>query len=106
MSHFQGVFMDDRVPYVTAFLSFLAGGVAGAAVTLLLAPRSGRETRQAMARKAGEAADSAREMKDRVLQKGGELWGEATHRVGDAASALAGGDGHPLGGTPGSSVPV
>ena len=38
-------------------------------------------------------------MKDRVLQKGGEMWEEATHRVDGAASALLGGDGHQPDGT-------
>ena len=42
----------------------------------------------------GDTADSAREMKDRVLQKGAEIWGEGTHRMRNAASALSGGDGH------------
>jgi hypothetical protein len=43
-------------------------------------------------------------MKDRVLQKGGEIWGEATHRVSAAAAALSG-DGH-LGGKPDRSASV
>jgi gas vesicle protein len=91
--------MNDRMSHLTTIVSFLAGGIAGATAALLLAPQSGRDTRQAIARKAGGTADSAREMKDRVLQKGGEIWGEATHRVGGAASALSG-DGHKLDGTP------
>jgi gas vesicle protein len=86
--------MNDRMAYATSIVCFLAGGIAGATAALLLAPQSGRATRETMARKVGDTADSARGMKDRVLQKGGEIWGEATHRVSDAASALSGGDGH------------
>lgn len=93
--------MNDRMPYVTSIVCFLAGGIAGATAALLLAPQSGRDTRDAMTRKMGDAADSAREMvasardmKDRVVAKGGNIWEEATHRVGEAASALSGADGH------------
>ena len=85
--------MSYRMPYLTSIVGFLAGGIAGATAALLLAPQSGRDTRQAMARKMGDTADSAREMKDRVVQRSGEIWDQASHRVGDAASALAGGDG-------------
>ena len=92
--------MNDRTSHLTTICSFLAGGIAGATAALLLAPRSGRDTRQAIARKAGDTADSARGMKDRVLQKGGEIWGEATHRVDGAASALLGSDGRQPDATP------
>jgi gas vesicle protein len=91
--------MSDHMSHLTTIASFVAGGIAGATAALLLAPRSGRDTRQAIARKASDTADSAREVKDRVVQKGGEIWGEATHRVGDAARALSGNDGHKLDGT-------
>ena len=88
--------------------SFLAGGVAGAAVALLLAPQSGKVTREVMGRKMNEGADSARALKDRMIDKmneatasardlkdrairrGQEIREEATYRVEGAASALAG----------------
>ena len=96
--------MNDRMPYATSIVCFVAGGIAGAVAALLLAPQSGRNTRDAMNRKMGDTADSAREMvdsarqmKDRVVQKGGEIWGEAAHRVSGAATALSGADGHALG---------
>ena len=98
--------MNDRMPYVTPIVSFLAGGIAGAATGLLLASRSGRATRETMARKMGDAADSVRQRKDRVLQTGGAIWGEAAHSVEDAASALSGGDLHELGGKPETSTTV
>lgn len=90
--------MNDRMPYVTSVVCFLAGGIAGAAAALLLAPQSGRATRERMARKMGDTADSARGMRDRAIQKGSEIWGEATSRVSDAASVLAGSDGRKVGG--------
>ena len=59
--------MDDHTPdrashgasYSALTFAFLAGGVAGAAVALLLAPQSGKVTREIMGRKLNDAADSA-----------------------------------------------
>ena len=94
--------------YSALTFSFLAGGIAGAAVALLFAPQSGRVTREIMGRKLNDAADSARELKgrmadtltdaaesarelkDRAIRRGQELREEATYRVEGAASALAG----------------
>jgi gas vesicle protein len=87
---------------------FLAGGITGAAVALLLAPQSGKVTREIMGRKLNDAtdsaralkgrmveklndaADSARELKDRTIRRGQEIREEATYSVEGAASALAG----------------
>jgi gas vesicle protein len=90
--------MDDQTPdctshgasYSALALSFLAGGIAGASVALLLAPQSGKATRELMGRKLNDAADSARELKDRTIRRGQEIREEATYRVEAAASALAG----------------
>jgi gas vesicle protein len=76
--------------YSKLFFCFLAGGVAGASVALLLAPQSGKTTRESMRRKLHQNADSARGFKDRVVHRGEEIRDEATRRVGAAASALAG----------------
>lgn len=45
--------MNERSPYLssTSMSCFLAGGAAGAALRLLLAPQSGKATRQMMAGK-------------------------------------------------------
>jgi len=90
--------MDDQMPdyttrvasYSAMTFSFLAGGITGAAVALLLAPHSGKVTREIMARKMNNATDSARDLKDRAIRRGQELREEATTRVEGAASALAG----------------
>jgi gas vesicle protein len=76
--------------YSALTVSFLAGGIAGATVAFLLAPQSGKVTRQIMRRRLNDTADSARELKERALRRGQELRDEATHRVEAAASALAG----------------
>jgi len=108
--------MDEHTPectsrgasYSALTFSFLAGGIAGATVALLLAPQSGKVTRQIMGRKLNDATDSARKLKgrmvdklndatdsardltDRAIRRGQEIRQEATHRVEGAASALAG----------------
>jgi gas vesicle protein len=90
--------MNDQTPdcttraasYSAMTFSFLAGGIAGATVALLLAPHSGKVTREIMGRKLGETADSARDLRDRAIRRGQELREEATARVEGAASALAG----------------
>jgi len=71
-------------------VGFLAGGLVGASVALLMAPQSGKDTRDAMRSKLHETADSARGLKDRVVHRGEGLRDEAVRRVGAAASALAG----------------
>ncbi len=76
--------------YSTRMLCFLVGGLAGVTVTLLLAPQSGKATREAMRRTLRESTDSARALKDQVIRRGGEVRDEAAHRVTAAASALAG----------------
>jgi gas vesicle protein len=76
--------------YSALTFSFLAGGITGAAVALLLAPQSGKVTRETMGRKLNDAADSARELKNRAIRRGQGIREETTYRVEGAASALAG----------------
>jgi gas vesicle protein len=82
--------MNDRTTYFAPMLCFLVGGLAGASVALLLAPQSGRSTREVMRRKLRETDGSARVFKDRIVRRGEEIRDEATRRVSAAASALAG----------------
>ena len=80
----------DCSSYFTAMFCFLAGGVAGASMALLLAPRSGKATRDLLQRKVSDTAASARDVKDELIRRGEKIRDEAIHRVDDAASALAG----------------
>ena len=82
--------MNERIAYSTCLLYFLAGGVAGISAGLLLAPKSGKATREAMRSKLRETADSARDCTDRVVRQGEQVREEAARRVVAAASALAG----------------
>ena len=58
-------------------LFFLVGGLTGAAIALLYAPRSGRETREMLSEKFGEATERGRELKDQVMARSRELMDEA-----------------------------
>jgi gas vesicle protein len=82
--------MNARSPYLLTTLGFLAGGIAGAGIMLLLAPQSGKATRQSMRRRLNAGADSARSLTDRLVTRGEEIWDEAAQRAGDTVSALSG----------------
>lgn len=85
--------MNDRSTCTSAtswLLFFLAGGVTGASVALLLAPRSGEATRGLMRDKLNETASAARDLKGQVVRRGQQARDEARHRVDGAVSALAG----------------
>jgi gas vesicle protein len=59
-------------------LSFLAGGLTGAAIALLFAPASGQETREFIDQKFRDQVDRAREGKERMVAKGQEVIEGAT----------------------------
>jgi gas vesicle protein len=86
--------MNDRTQGSTSpfdwMFYFLAGGVAGAAAALLLAPQSGRATRERMHRRLRDTAGSARDLKDYWIRRSERARSEARHRVEGAVSALAG----------------
>lgn len=70
---------DDRGAGASGvILSFLLGGLTGAALAVLFAPRSGRETRELLSDKLREGAERGREVKERVAAKGRETLEEAS----------------------------
>ncbi|RFC53836.1 YtxH domain-containing protein [Brumimicrobium aurantiacum] len=70
--------MDDKSKII---VSALAGAAVGAGIALLLAPASGKETREALASKINEAKDATVDAlgnaKDAVLDKSDELLKQA-----------------------------
>jgi gas vesicle protein len=88
--------MNDLTPTgaspFSSMLFFLAGGLTGAGVALLLAPQSGRSTREVMRRKLSDTAGSAGDLKDQLVRRGQKIRDEARLRVDGAVSALSGGD--------------
>lgn len=66
----------------TRWWPFLAGIAAGAALGVLFAPRSGKETREAMRNKGQDMKDDLDEVIDRVRAE----WAQAKGKAHDAAS--------------------
>lgn len=59
---------DDGAGAGSVLLAFILGAVSGAAVALLYAPASGRETREFLGEKAREGRDRAAEATERGKQ--------------------------------------
>jgi gas vesicle protein len=66
---------DDRGG--SAFLAFLLGGLTGAALALLYAPRSGRETREMLNEKMREGAERGKDLREQAREKGRAFMDEA-----------------------------
>ncbi len=73
---------DDRSSGASGIiLSFLMGGLTGAALAILFAPRSGKETRELLGDKIREGQEKGRDLRERAASKGRELIEDATDYV-------------------------
>ena len=81
---------DHNSSSATMFSFFLAGSIVGGSVALLLAPQTGKHTREGMRRKLRDVNGSARGLRDRFLRRSERIRDEASRRVAAAATALAG----------------
>jgi len=73
---------DDRDSNASSvILAFLLGGLTGAAVALLYAPRSGQETRDLLGERMRETADRGRELKEQAVGRGRAMVHDATNYV-------------------------
>jgi gas vesicle protein len=68
---------EDRNGAAGVILSFLLGGLAGAALAILFAPRSGRETRDMLGEKMREGAARGREFREKAASRGREILDDA-----------------------------
>jgi len=66
---------------LSVFLAFLAGGLIGAGVTLLLTPSSGREAREKIKDASTQARDKAIEKATGVKQKADEIIEKGREKV-------------------------
>ena len=62
-------------------LSFLLGALSGAALAILFAPRSGRETREILGERMRETAERGRRLGEQAMEKGREMADDATSYV-------------------------
>jgi gas vesicle protein len=69
-------------------LSFLVGALTGAATAVLLAPRSGRETREMLGDRWRETADRSRHLSEQAVEKGKAALDEASGYVDRQKGAL------------------
>jgi gas vesicle protein len=73
--------------------SLVIGVLAGAGISLLLAPRSGAETRRMLSGKVHESADRARDVASRAKEKGRQLAEAAAEKGREALESAAGEEG-------------
>jgi gas vesicle protein len=59
-------------------LSFMLGALSGAALAILFAPRSGRETREMLGDRLRETADRSRRLGEQALERGREAAEDAS----------------------------
>ena len=69
-------------------LSFLVGALTGAAAAVLMAPRSGRETREILGERWRDAAERGRNLGEQAAQKSREVVDEASGYVKNQRGAL------------------
>jgi gas vesicle protein len=69
---------DERAGTSGVLLSFLLGALSGAALAILFAPRSGRETREILGEKLRETADRSRRLGEEAVEKSREAAADAT----------------------------
>jgi gas vesicle protein len=80
---------DDRSAGTSGVvLSFLLGALSGAALAILFAPRSGRETRERLGEKLRETADRSRRIGEQTVEKGREAARDASDYVERQRDAL------------------
>ena len=80
---------DDRGSNASGvILAFMMGGLTGAALAILFAPRSGKETRDLLNDKFREGADRTRELRDRATVKTREIVDDASEYVGKQRETL------------------
>ena len=69
-------------------LSFLVGALSGAALAVLFAPRSGRETREMLGEKLRETSERGRQAGEQALERGRATADEAARYVERQREAL------------------
>jgi len=80
---------DDRGSNASGvILAFLMGGLTGAALAILFAPRSGKETRDILNDKFREGADRTRDLRERATVRTREIVDDASEYVGKQRETL------------------
>jgi gas vesicle protein len=82
--------MNDDIGFSTSNIlaSFVAGGLAGATAALLLAPQSGKESRNSIRRRVRDEVDRGRAAGARITGKGREALDGASSYLGKQQRGL------------------
>ena len=78
--------MAERDEFGAFLIGFIIGGLTGAAVSLLLAPQSGEETREYLRERAIELRDKAADTAQNTVEQVGSTAGQIRDRAGDLAT--------------------
>lgn len=73
--------MSDKDNFGAFLFGFIMGSITGAAVSLLLAPQSGEETRTVIKEKAIELKDKTAETAEETLHKAEKVAADATEKT-------------------------
>ncbi len=79
---------DDARGTTGVLLSFMLGALSGAALAILFAPRSGRETRELLGEKLRETAERSRRLGEQAVEKTREMAEDATGYLDRQRDAL------------------
>ena len=80
---------DDRSGGTSGVvLSFLVGALSGAALAILFAPRSGRETRELLGEKLRETTERGRRAGEKAIERGRETAEDAARYLDRQREAL------------------
>ncbi len=77
--------MAERDEFSAFLIGFIIGGLTGAAISLILAPQSGEETREILRDRAIELRDKAQETAQVAREQVGSTAGEVRNRAGELA---------------------
>jgi gas vesicle protein len=84
MSRYDDEFGDSTVAPPSSLVYFTVGLVAGAAIALLVAPATGRDTRANLKRGTATLKQKTRQLADDVRTRGRDTWNEQSARVNNA----------------------
>jgi gas vesicle protein len=84
MSRYDEEFADSTMAPPSSLVFFTVGLVAGAAIALLVAPATGRDTRANLKRGTDTLKQKTRQLADDVRTRGRDVWNEQSTRVSNA----------------------
>jgi gas vesicle protein len=82
--------VDDRTGGSGVVFSFLIGALSGAALAVLFAPRSGRETREMLGERLRDTAERGRRLSEEAMERGRSVSEQAVEKGRELAQGASG----------------